>query len=850
MRPQAKSVMAPGIIFLAGNQPSSTPAAAADAGAEDGAANRRRTEDGERQPGAVSPPQTRTRAAAAGNNKESPRPDSPGYFTLSDSDGASNPGTELPQEDELKAGGNFNVRQQQQQRRPLQVYKMVKSQPRPLSASSAPRKAVPAPAPVRPSSDREKSKTPPRPSPPKGYYRRDSCDSDQRRMTPPRPPPPLSYTSTLPPPVPKKARSKTPTRTPTSPPAKASTHQQQFKTIPVVRRNSGASSGNNRKSSPAATALTLPRVQPLQMQSPSMINALTKSVSTTAEANPPLPPKERKSPPKEKAPLTPKKPKTFVQAFQNANHENSRNSPPRGKAPNITPRPTKTSTARATSSSRTSPCKDAASQPTSRSPSEPGTSSRRSSTASTKASTEALKKAVMKTLQVNGKQESKRKDKKGAASAGGGGEKEPKTLLEKIGTQSPKSKSPSSSPRRSSKSLSATAIEKMRERRNRSKDRKPEEEKREERTSCGIVPKKINSLIKRYENGAASGGKDDGDGGGRASDRSSGLSASQLSRLSQLSADELNSWLSSPMSSTNLDKSMTEIDVLDQCVSEMMSFTTDALTTDTDTDTLKSGMFLNMLEHQRTSTDDDGVKNSVQEIIDKIEAIEATRPPVKPERTRKRGRASAASPSDVDLSRGVFTEISFAGSFSSGAAVPEAPNVATEEAEEEEAAEEAEPPPPLPAKRGPAAKAPIPSPRTKRRARKEQMLLEHKQKGREALSILKSQSASCVPTDLGGARSPCAPAAVALASSTSHLDALECLEQLCTMSRGIGEFEGGLAVRRQAEPLTDFNCDADDAESCGAADKVQNDADMTVDKYVAVFFGKVHICRSLILGLH
>ena len=198
----------------------------------------------------------------------------------------------------------------------------------------------------------------------------------------------------------------------------------------------------------------------------------------------------------------------------------------------------------------------------------------------------------------------------------------------------------------------------------------------------------------------------------------------------------------------------------------------------------------------------------MQEIIDKIEGI-GSRPPVKPERTRKRERVTA-SPSDDDLSHGVFTEVTFAGSFGSGvsvAVVPEAP----EEADEGGAG----PPPPLPAK-----KAPIPSPRTKRRARKEQMLLEHKEKGVEALNILKSQSASCVPN---GARSP--SPSPALKASASHQDGLECLEQLCSMSRGI-ERESGILFRsrpppRQAESPTDDDddCDDRDAKCCGAGDE-------------------------------
>ena len=830
--------MTPGIMFLAGNQPA-IPAAAEDSTeARNGEANRPPPEDGE-QPSSVSPPQMRTAHAASNDNKKEPsRSDSPGYFTLSDSDGASNPGTESPQEDEVKAGG---LKTQGQRRRPQQpehqrqsqkrhqVYKMFKSPSRPLSASAATSSGTGKPiSTTRPSSDGEKSKTPPRPSPPKGYSRRDSWGSDRDRgLTPPRPPPPLSYTSTLPPPVPKKTRPKTPTKMPNSGAKTVNRQQQQqqqhFKTIPAVRRSSASSS--NRKSSPAGVATgrsssTLPRVQPLQMQSPSMIKALTKSVSAKSEATPPLPPKERKSPTKEKTHPTPKKPKTFVQAFQSANSGgndgNNRASPPRGKGPSITPRPTKTSTARASSScSRTSPGMDELPQPP-RSPSEPGTSSRRSSVASTKSSAEVLKKAVMKTLQVNGRQESKG-DNKGAPASVVGiplSGKGAKNSFGKIGSEMTASKSPS--PRRSSKSLSATAIEKIRERRNRSKDRTTKGGEGDQRKKSTFMPKKINTLIKHYENGDRERKQDEY---ATASSRSSGLSASQLSRLSQLSADELNSWLSSPMSSTNLDKSMTEIDVLDQCVSEMISFTTDALTTDTDADTLKSGIFLNMLEHQRTSTDDVDVRKSVQEIIDKIERNES-KPPVKPERTRKRERVTA-SPSDDDISHGVFTEVSFAGSFSSGMSVaaPEAPKEATEG--------EVGLPPPLPtktsAKKGNGAdiispKAPIPSPRTKRRARKEQMLLEHKEKGMEALSILKSQSASSVPNGVASSPPP------ALKAATSHHDGLECLEQLCSMSRGI-ERESCIAFRgrppRQAEsPTVDANCDDnEDAKFCGGGDE-------------------------------
>ena len=101
------------------------------------------------------------------------------------------------------------------------------------------------------------------------------------------------------------------------------------------------------------------------------------------------------------------------------------------------------------------------------------------------------------------------------------------------------------------------------------------------------------------------------------------------------------------------------------------------------------------------------------------------------------------------------------------------------------------------------------------------MLLEHKEKGREALSILKSQSASCVPDSGAPPRSP-SP----VKASASHQDGLECLEQLCSMSRGI-ERESGIpfrsrpppAARQAGSPTEDDDCDDKDAKSCGARDE-------------------------------
>jgi len=83
----------------------------------------------------------------------------------------------------------------------------------------------------------------------------------------------------------------------------------------------------------------------------------------------------------------------------------------------------------------------------------------------------------------------------------------------------------------------------------------------------------------------------------------------------------------------------------------------------------------------------------------------------------------STDPSEEDLSRGVFTEVSFAGTFASS-------QKPTPIQKQERSKLDA--PVSLPID----FEAPVPSPRLKRKARKEQMLKEHKETGREALSLL------------------------------------------------------------------------------------------------------------------
>lgn len=86
----------------------------------------------------------------------------------------------------------------------------------------------------------------------------------------------------------------------------------------------------------------------------------------------------------------------------------------------------------------------------------------------------------------------------------------------------------------------------------------------------------------------------------------------------------------------------------------------------------------------------------------------------------------STDPSEEDLSRGVFTEVSFAGTFapSQKPIVKITPTIQKQERVDPEEIRISSTP------------DPVPSPRLKRKARKEQMLKEHKEAGREALSML------------------------------------------------------------------------------------------------------------------
>ena len=793
------SMMAPGIMFLAASSTSPNP-----------------SNNSEKLSDQISEKSTSATATSGGStvNTGGARADSPGYFTLSDSDGSSNPGTESPghEDDDLPKNNArshvdkqpsaqhiyklFKSTQAAQQQQEQQTTNRPKSSRK--SSTSSPRVSLVernSSVSIKSSTSSTKSKTPPRPSPPKSY-KRQSLNGDD--PVPPRPPPPLSYTSTLPPPVPKKVK-----------PPRPSLNNSR----PTSRR----------LSNPPSTK-PLSKVQPLQIQSPSMIKVLTGSSATERKEKSPSPPKS--SPPQ-----------TFVQAFQKANNEtrtrslsregslaktstsvsSSRSSLISAKSSqSLTKTPSSRPTSRSKRSSSTCSKSSAQDSPRSSPVKETKTSlvrkasnSSLSSESSRKTSVDSkTERAIKKTSESAKKSLQSAKSflssKKSSSSdkAGDNLRKKKSDAKKDIGQRS--TGSAKSSDGRCAKSLSSTCIDKIKEKRAKSKSlpkkvdsKEINEEKGQEKVANGKmhITNPINTLIRYYEDTQKVNGDDMSpvvlkDNASEITFDGSSRVSGHLSQLSLLSADKLNSWLSNPANDSQ-DLSITEIDVLDQYVTQMMSFTNDTLSdVQTPRASFSEDAFVSILEIHKKKSNDENVRQSVQDIINKIEKNssekkEKTTSEVKePSVPARKKKAFTPDPSDDDLSQGVFTEVSFAGSFMGQGQ--------TKKVEEE-------------------TKAPVPSPRTKRRARKEQMLLEHKQSGREALSLLKSRSAGNVPNtlktedlpeksatlsrdfskaskiekDKSTTVTPAETQESAVKKIVSSSSGLDCLEELCSQSANI-----------------------------------------------------------------
>ncbi len=744
------------------------------------------------------------------------RPDSPGYFTLSDSDRSSNEQEELLLLEAAGGGSSSSANSSPKQ----SVYKIFKNN---SNNKGSPRSQSEPPGSLH------KSKTPPRPSPPKNV----TLLELEEEAAPPRPPPPLSYTSTLPPPVPKKMTSARRTSLKRPPPPLT----QPSKTKP------------------------LQRVQPLQIQSPSMINMVLnpkqqphklggrhwrQNSTSSDDNNPPssLEASPGSRPVKKKASSsTNYEPLTFVKTFQKATASsalksadgNLRPRPVRvtsSSVPDVKPQTAERKTSVPSSPSPASSPPTSSKQKPSRRTSVPEVAGYMKSTATStlrqtspveslsssksrpKSETTGGKKSNRNSVtrrssnsslssddnQANsigvkhGKNTGKTKaggntcsttDSSGSISDGNRGKKakskdRPKKVKPEKINKVQRIKEVVAEIKRSAseKSLhaaqaSSKVVKSPKSSRQKVKPATDNQEDRKRRNNRKLMPSKsdsnvpsnnvfvkpIHSLIKFYETQKKpavvvledKAEPDVGFDADRTSVTSSSTMTGHLSQISNLSAEKIQSWLSNPASSMGQrDLSITEVDVLDQYVTDMISFTKGALPD---------------IETPRQSK----ANISVQDMVSKIEASTSfddltadanlardnvTTP------TESMTVLEDKQPSEEDLHKGVFTEVSCSSNLSSmtKAKSLSPPPVARSQVVQKVTNVEA------------ALKRPIPSPRIKKKARKEAMLLEHKEKGREALSQVMRQMSEQDNS-----------------KNEEVNDGLVCLEDLCSQSRHVQE---------------------------------------------------------------
>jgi hypothetical protein len=279
-----------------------------------------------------------------------------------------------------------------------------------------------------------------------------------------------------------------------------------------------------------------------------------------------------------------------------------------------------------------------------------------------------------------------------------------------------------------------------------------------------------------------------------------------LSQLSQLSAERLQSWLSNPLPSLDSkDFSLVEVDVLDQYVTDMLSFTKGALSEiDTPRQStafqpnnihLKSNEelldLLNDVQHSEDASQ--CLKISVQDMISRIEA-DTTGKSTPEQQQPTILTKTEPSLTEEDLNRGVFTEVSFAGTFASQKAQVKNSPVNSSGVQQvklqidqqpknilnqvhKATLEQVKVQPEVP------SIIPVPSPRLKKKARKEQMLLEHKEKGKEALSKLVKNLHSVLDGDQEQSDTNCCKQSDKNSIDDGGLSSL--IDDLCAHSAGV-----------------------------------------------------------------
>ena len=472
------------------------------------------------------------------SNKRSPRPESPGgYFTLSDSDGGSNPGTESSSMDDLELPSHSKNSM-------YKMYTRGRSEPPRGSSGGSERSSLGSEPPA-----------PQRPSPPKIANEDDD--------TPPRPPPPLSYTSTLPPPVPKKVNKRI------NPP-----NVRRFNPPPPPLTHFGP------KTKP------LQRVQPLQIQSPSMIQMLQPKCGSGGLANNSTSSSDDNS---LDGVVTMKKPVTFVTTFQRAT-SSMKDSPP-----NLKTRPPLKCEQQAKNNNNK---KKMSSRPSSGTTTEVAGYMKPTKTAVLKQNNDINGKQKMSSSGSNSENESDKNKKKTARRSASSSSSlsdtntstetesskmtvkkktRPKTANDGNNNTSSKLKKLKNSVCNELKrSASDKAVPVRKTKASSIKSSLSKSEANVNKGSSKPMKNPIHSLIKFYESSQE---KDkmkekmvvleDKLIHENKMDRMS--STSQLSQLSQMSAEKIQTWLSNPLSMTHDEFSVTDISILDQYVTDMIS---------------------------------------------------------------------------------------------------------------------------------------------------------------------------------------------------------------------------------------------------------------------------------------
>ena len=604
---------------------------------------------------------------------------------------------------------------------------------------------------------------------------------DEEEDPPPRPPPPLSYTSTLPPPVPKKMN-------------KTLNKSVVKKFVPPPPPPPLAFNGPKAK--------PLQRVQPLQIQSPSMINILQQNNNNIG--GPPRHVKQNStssnsSDDNNSLELGRSKHVSFVKTFQKACTSSSGNSGIlNGGNSELRPRPPLKKKAELASKGYMRPTKTAVlkqnenSSKNSRNNKNCSSSCSSSSSSSSETENDKGKKKVSKKSTETSDAPTPKKSRSVKIT---NGKKPPKNGDNREGGKLKKLKNTVNELKRSasdkiiisSKESHKNEVKKVTE-----VTSEAAEVAKEVASEANIFKNPISSLIKFYEDSQVDKRKaiaaktkelvvledkelENEDKRISVTSSKTSSSSGHLSQISQLSAEKIQSWFNNPMVSLEKDWSVTEVNILDQYVTDMISMTSIPPSSkppkNRDEEIIKRNVVIdikcsedNVSSQQKSGSVCDINSNTV--ILNSSENSTIKNQESKIKRKSLITVIEDKTPSEEEISNGVFTEVSYAG------------NVSQKKIDLVKSHFES---------------TPVPSPRVKKKARKEQMLLEHKEKGREALSLAMKQLKTTNDE---------------IDHENEEDDGLQCLDDLCTQSRYVEE-----DIKKQQQHQHNSKVSTKDAEN-------------------------------------